>query len=91
MLQIDEMSSSMFPGHYPSSGTLFYRQRGKGTEQIRGHPTQFIKPNLISSIRRESGNQYFITKLLLGMKSDCEGSEMCLGGQGTGSSMSPVK
>lgn len=88
VLQIDEMSSSMFPGHYLSSGTLFYRQWEKGQCRLEAQ-AQFIKQNLISSIREESGNQYFITKLLVGMKSNCVSSEMCLGGRGIGSSMSP--
>lgn len=80
----------MFPGHYLSSGTLFYRQREEGQSRLEPRQ-QFIKPNLISSIRDESGNQYFITKLLVGMKSNCVSSKMCLGGRGIGSSMSPGK
>jgi len=38
----------MFPGHYPSSGTLFYRQRGKGRSRLGAPDTVYqTKSNII--------------------------------------------
>lgn len=52
VLQIDEMSSSMFPGHYLSSGTLFYRQREKGQSRLEAPATVYqTKSNIIHKRR----------------------------------------